>query len=126
MSDADAVVDRLRREFGDALRSVTHYDADGYRDLYVRDDVDSRYDDDRMERIAEETRMEALQSTYLRDLFRPVHGDFECTARFFAEGVEINYTVSETRGFAIGLDRDIGDADSVADRAERALAATTE
>jgi len=121
MSDADAVVDRLRREFGDALRSVTHYSADGYEDLYVRDDVESGYADDRMERIAEETRMEALQSTYLRDLFKPVHGDFECTVRFFADGVEINYTVSETRGFAVGLDRDIGGTDSVADRAERAL-----
>ncbi|GAA0644614.1 DUF7522 family protein [Salarchaeum japonicum] len=121
MSDADTVVERLRREFGDALRSVTRYDADGYEDLYVREDVESGYADDRMERIAEETRMEALQSTYLRDLFQPVHGDFECTARFFEDGIELNYTVSETRGFAVGLDRHAGDADSVADRVERAL-----
>lgn len=57
---AAALHDHLDERFGDDLRSVIAYDADGYAVEYVRPDVREQYDEGGLENAMQHARIEAL------------------------------------------------------------------
>ncbi|WP_254768371.1 hypothetical protein [Salinilacihabitans rarus] len=99
---ARTLSDRLADRFGDALRSVGHYDADGGEFVFVREDVDAEYDASDRTRVFRHLRLEALDRPNEESLF--THGRLEATVRCFERAIEFHVAVSETAGLVASVD----------------------
>ncbi len=99
---AQTLVERLKSRVGDDLRSVARYDESGYELVYLRDDVAEQYDDERLDDIFENLRMEAILMT--DDEQRYDHGPLDCVIRSFDRAVEMHFALSRSEGVAISLD----------------------
>lgn len=96
-----SLVQFLQEEINDHLRSVIHYDDDGFEVIYVRHDVAAEYTDDDINEVIQDLGMEAFGKPVQENLYD--HGELQCTMRWFDDGIELNFLASDTEGVAIGL-----------------------
>lgn len=96
-----SLVQFLQEEINDNLRSVIHYDKDGYEVVYIQDDVAAEYTGDEIEKVIQDLGMEAFSKPLQESLY--AHGELRCTMRWFEDGIELNFLVSDSEGVAIGL-----------------------
>ncbi|WP_049936198.1 DUF7522 family protein [Haloplanus natans] len=96
----------IRAQTDDSLRSIIGYTRDAHTIHYLRSDVRQTYDERNIERAIDELRLETLEKEYINNLFKQMHGDFDCRIDVFENAVEMNFAVAEGEGLEIAIDRD--------------------
>ena len=94
--EADRVREQLEYRFGDDLRSVGYYDEDDSEYVYIRKDIERKYDTSDFEKIFREARLEALDQHHQESMY--VHGELQCTLRWFEKAVELHLIKDERKG----------------------------
>lgn len=102
ISVSEELMDFLREETGQFLRSVIHYTSDDYEILYLREDIESEYQDGDIEQVINNLRMESIDTPRQEQMY--VHGRLGSTIRVFEDAVEIHLPHDDYEGTAIALD----------------------
>lgn len=104
MGRADTVklTEFLKRNAGEYLRSVLHYDGDDVEVEFVRDDVRDEYSGEDARAVVQELQNSNARVADLEDLY--VHGELRCTLTVFRSGVEIHFPHADGAGTAVALD----------------------
>lgn len=96
----------FRQETGDALRLVAHYSDDSLELVYLRDDLERRYDDDDFRETfrnhRKDRRVAASQSEILDA------GTQHCTLRVYDEAIVFNFSQTDDIGTIVSLNPDVG------------------
>lgn len=105
---AQGAVSRLEEFFGeranDNLRSIVHYEREGFDVVYLRDDVDELYSEEEIETAIDDARMESLTAPIYEGTYSEAHGDLTCMVKCFKNVIEINFALADGVGVAVGLD----------------------
>lgn len=99
---SEDLVEYLEDRAGDYLRSVVHYEEADYEVLYLRDDVAEQYTEEKIEKVIQELKFEAMESNFQEQLY--VHGGLGCTLRVFEKAVELHFPYDGYEGAAVALD----------------------
>lgn len=102
---AKQLADRCRDRLGDALRTVTVYDDDGFETVYIRDDLRSEYSRQRF----------ASLIAIARDIHRPLSllpgrdsdipiGGYRSSVHAFGNARVLQVLASPKRGFLVSVD----------------------
>lgn len=97
-----AIAATLSDRFGEALRSVAHYDDDGTELEYVRDDVEADYQKGDIDSVFRNAKLEALDQHHQESLY--THGNLQCTLRCFEDATELHFVQHESRGIVAAVD----------------------
>lgn len=117
----DRLVERLKGDVGDALRTVTRFGPGTYDVRFVRDDVDEAYPPDIAEEIHREQMFAAMHREYRERLFHAA-GRLESTVHRF-EHVAILRVLNGESGVFVSFDRDGSlDVEELCDRCRDAVA----
>lgn len=101
MEHAEALVNYLSDRGGTMVRSAVYYDEEQVEMLYMREDVQERYTEREIERIADMLRQEERRSK-LERLFDL--GDFQCSLFGFRNGIVMHFPEGGSRGTLVSLD----------------------
>lgn len=104
-ASANRLVGFLEEEAGVYLRGAIHYSNDGYESLYMRDDVDALYSDERMEELcAYYRRQSKVQSS--EEPF--TLGSCHCNVSFYDDAILFHFSQGENVGTVVTLDPEAG------------------
>jgi hypothetical protein len=95
----------LQEAVGDALQAVAIYDGGEIDIRYLRSDIERQLDDDGIDRIRENTVLEAVGSVGISDVFLDV-GTHEATVHQFDRAIVVNVPTSDTSGVFVSVDAD--------------------
>ena len=104
--DVDRLVERLREEAGENLRTVTTYREETYELLFMRENVDAIYSTEEIDVIFEEIRLEGWGRERLEDLFNA--GSLECSVYGFEKAMMLHFVKNGFSGVFITYDRNAG------------------
>jgi len=97
-----SLVDYLKEELGQPLRSVTIYDSKGFQDLFVRDDVFNEYSVEEEYELYHEWVMNSSSASLHEESFNA--GEYRAQVQVFEAAVTILIPISETGGLFIAYD----------------------
>lgn len=113
MKDAPAAPGKKVRDALDPtarshLRSVVGYTLEDYTIHYMREDVESQYDNTEIETAIDELRYESLNRHHINSVFSTVHGEQRCRVTIFENAIELNFIVDDGRGVEVAFDLEWG------------------
>jgi hypothetical protein len=102
---ATHLVNFLKEQAGNYLRSAIHYSGDDYVSLYTRDDVATLYSAEKMEPVIEYFRQNGRNQPddELFDL-----GENHCTVNFYDDALQFHFSQGDEIGTVITLDPEAG------------------
>jgi hypothetical protein len=105
MSGADGeLVTALQEHAGDGLRVVGHHDADSWNVEYMREDVQSNYETDAVDEIADDLVLSQMGGGRQDELYEL--GSLEATVRLFEDGIVVHVPTDDHSGHLVSLDDD--------------------
>lgn len=120
--EADRVREQLEYRFGEDLRSVGYHKGDKNDHVYIREDIENKYDESDLKRVFQTARFEAIDQDHQESLF--VHGELQCVLRCFEKAVELHLIKSEREGVVAAVEA--GAIDDLQGTIEAAVAAIEE
>lgn len=97
------LVEELESELGDVLRSVTTYDSQGYRDLFVREDVFNDYSIEEEYELYHEWILNSSSASIHEDSLLHA-GEYRGQVRVFDQAITILVPLTETAGLFVAYD----------------------
>lgn len=102
---ANRLVNYLEKQAGRYLRGAIHYSEDEYVTLYMRDDVDALYSDQKMDELTEyyreQNRYDSSEKPF--DI-----GNNHCTVSFYDDALLFHFTQGDELGTVITLEPEAG------------------
>ncbi|SFR36377.1 hypothetical protein SAMN04487947_0455 [Halogeometricum rufum] len=102
---ANRLVNYLEKQAGPYFRGAIHYSEDEYYVLYLRDDVDSLYSNEKMEELVQYYRKENQYQTS-EEPFEL--GNNHCTVNFYDDAILFHFTQGDRLGTVITLEPEAG------------------
>jgi hypothetical protein len=102
LDEEDRFVAFLTDTFGASLRSVLRYEHGDHELVYLREDLDTLYDEDDVEEVIDYLVHESLGREATER--RYPHGDLKCEIEVYEEATELNFVFGRGRGVAVGVD----------------------
>lgn len=100
----DELVTALQERVGDELRVVGHHDADSWSVDYMREDVQSNYETDAVDEIADDLVLSQMGGGRQEELYEL--GSLEATVRLFDNGIVVHVPTGDHSGHLVSLDDD--------------------
>lgn len=96
------LVDALRKEAGDALRSVGEYDRQEKEILYILEDVETIYSQEEVDNIFDDLALQGLSRRHLEDLFDA--GSLTCAMFKFDDALMFHFPETDYTGLFVTVD----------------------
>lgn len=101
----EGLVDELRDDIGDGIRTVATCDRGEYDLRFIRDDVDAEYSEEEISRLFQQVEIEGMGYAHFEELFHT--GELECAIYGFEGALMFQLPVDEFSGLFVTTDRDI-------------------
>jgi hypothetical protein len=108
----------IKKETGDALRSVTGYDREEMEIKYIREDIGMKYTEDDLDRISQDLVLQNINREHFEDMFNA--GRYECGMLHFEDAFILHFPRSDISGFVVSIDTESDiDLNSVVETCQR-------